>query len=380
MFRLSDTQFTRARFSTSSENPLALFPPIISERVKTKTPLSSADLHAFIEDPYIPNSNLIDTLEDGNFLPQGVSASNVKYTLFLAGNTFIKSPMFRTKKDLKLNGCPGLPTPMFQSMSKRNISEIAYLIQKEVSERPLLELFLKIDNNYFDVFQSHDWNPSFCQGQLESSFKGFARQVPKDLNLRFKIVNLFLHNSTVELEQKIEQDIDNIHRNGIFFYFCWLAKNNDCTVFENEAFKKLAFKETELFLSCLKIAVLYNNKEFIINALNLGLSPDNQSKEIDLVLSYCLLTQKSQLHDILAQQFKPFLEANNNSDYDSFYEAKENQDDQVSEYIFNQQILKPKNNINLEQLKQKKRSIFAEITNKQRTPGTNSTSFTSNRL
>ena len=231
---------------------------------------------------------VLELLDKYKALPEELSMSTLKLTLYSVGNPYIKRSDFENEADLDWKGCPGFYSPMHHFAQRGQIEDVKWLMAHHVLARPILDLtFPPISNFcpsmglfYIELFRRR--TSDFLTGK-----QGY--KIPE----KCEIVELFIKNPTVDLDKVIYEKPHSGEKNernyDMGLFFAWAAVNDKIDLLENKYFQQLTHIYPNAFLDALKVATVFNKKEFIQKSiaslrpesdkaflLNYAIADDNQ--------------------------------------------------------------------------------------------------------
>lgn len=229
--------------------------------------LSYQDLTLAFSAP-IEDKGILNLLFKYQALPPTLSPSTLKLILYLDGKYDGNLHEILSAKDLNLQGCVGLPSPMTLAAQNGDVSLVKWLIAKNVEERPLLSLF--------------NTAPSYFSGLNLLNIEEFKERIEEKLKESeefYEIAELFMHHTTKKLYEDIIAEPRYL-QNYLAPFFAWAAVNNRYDLLRNQCFIACFSINSDLIKSAVKIAAVFGAHEFVLFAM-----PYLDQKTLNIVLS-----------------------------------------------------------------------------------------------
>ncbi len=206
---------------------------------------------------------VLELLDKYKALPHGLSMSTLKLTLYSIGNPHIKRSDFENEADLDWKGCPGFYSPIHNFSQLGRVEDVKWLMAHHVLERPLFDLTFTPISNYCPtagIFYIEHFRQRISD--ILTGKTGYK------ISEQCEIVELFIKNPTVDLDKVIYKKIHsgerkNEREDDMGLFFAWAAVNDKVDLLENKHFQQLTNIYPQAFLDALKVATVFNKKEFI---------------------------------------------------------------------------------------------------------------------
>jgi hypothetical protein len=212
---------------------------------------------------------ILDLLVKYDAMPEGVSLSTLKFTLFAMGNSKIPIADFWDKPDLNLNGMPQKQSPITLFAKSGNVISTSTLIRKGVRARPISYLFLGVHPSHFmgcDLCDIDEFKKRIsdnlagkndCLGKLEG---------------QCKVAELLLSRPTKELDDVFEREKEFLFSDHRFLtLFAWAAKGDRAYLLDIHHFNKLFQLDKKSAKEAVVIAASFSSKNFLDKAIKSNL-------------------------------------------------------------------------------------------------------------
>ncbi len=225
---------------------------------------------------------ILDLLLEYNALPEGVSLSTLKLTLFANGCSGIP-PDFMVSSDLDPNGVPGRVSPIARFTQTGNLHNILLLMALGVKERPIHYLFLG-GRDFSAYFIG--CNPSDVDGfrkKIVDTLSGRNRELGK-VKEYCKVGAILLSMPTNELDSVFEEEKKDLSSNRFLPLFAWAAINNKIDLLDLHHFEKLFHMANDFTKENVAVvAAAFGSKEFLVKAIQKNILLGDNLKKASII-------------------------------------------------------------------------------------------------
>lgn len=221
---------------------------------------------------------LADILDEYHYLPQGLTLSTLKFSLFLMGNKRVAFTDFWDKPDLNPNGYYQNIIPIKCYAKDGNVPMVAALMKRGAIGRPLDCLLIGSPRAHYVSFGSYKSfneidklisNVSDIFDGKNPLFSGFK------IIEQCQIVELFLHFPNQELDSFFSSEEFKLSlkysRGHLMPFMAWAARYNKAELVNLSYFKKYFQTDKCSAYSAILIAAAFGSVEFLVKANQEGL-------------------------------------------------------------------------------------------------------------
>ncbi|MFA6304051.1 MAG: ankyrin repeat domain-containing protein [Legionella sp.] len=220
---------------------------------------------------------IAELLAEYHYLPQGLTLSTLKFSLFLMGNTKVAFMDFWDKPDLNPNGYYQNIIPIKLYAKDGNVPMVAALMKRGAIDRPLDYLLLVSPTEHFVRF---GFSKSFTQ--IDTLIKNvsdiFDGKNPLFSNLKIieqcRIIELFFHFPNQELESSFSSEEFKLrlkYGKGLTSFMAWAARYNKAELVHLSFFKKYFQTDKYSAYAAILNAAAFGSVEFLVKANQEGL-------------------------------------------------------------------------------------------------------------
>lgn len=238
--------------------------------------LDSDDIRDIISYGSKASSKMIDYIYKLKALPDGISASTLKFVIYcFSRETSIQLDDFWGKPDLNLAGCPGIPSPMELICFGGAKVELIRRLILETRQRPIEKI-------------RFNCSPTFLKSVDKLNLDGVRQSIRDTICGNKKadlceILEIFLFFPTEDLEPKLENIEGSSWASEQVLFYSWLGLNNKAELLDHRVFQRLLTSSPDYLRAAALSSALFSSHDFIKAAILKGYFNDSLIAEILLI-------------------------------------------------------------------------------------------------